>query len=114
MQNEIFVIYDAKAKLYNKPFYMINKNVALRAAQDLIDDTTTEISKNPQDFTMWHLGTYDDNTAQLTIHEKRECICSFVEINPRLPRYEQMSQEAQDSIKELQTTQESLQNVKQA
>jgi len=63
MLHDMFAIYDSKAKIYNTPFALLNEDVARRAALDLLADTTTQVSNHPQDFTMFYLGTYDDEQA---------------------------------------------------
>lgn len=64
-----YVIYDVKAKFYNKPFFLQNDSVAIRAFTDLANDPTTDVFKHPTDFILFSLGTYDDETAKLSSTE---------------------------------------------
>lgn len=75
-----YVIFDTKAEIYNKPFYFLNDKIALRAAQDLIDDPQTDVHKHPEDFMMFHIGTYEDETAHFKANDKQKCICRFHEL----------------------------------
>lgn len=79
MQTEIYTIYDTKAQIYNKPFHQQNKAVALRTATDLANDPNSEIAKNPEDYIMFYLGTYDDQTAKHDLTEP-EVLCKFHEL----------------------------------
>lgn len=62
MITQIYTIYDSKAEIYNKPFYVINEAIALRTVKDM-QFQDNEFTRNPQDFSLWHLGSYDDNHA---------------------------------------------------
>lgn len=81
MKHSMYVIYDSAAKMYNKPFFFINDAVAYRAACDLMQDTNNEITKNPSDYTMSCLGTYDDETAEFELFTAHKVIARFIEIN---------------------------------
>lgn len=66
----IYTIFDDKAKIYNKPFYMHNDAVALRALTDLADDPNTDVHKHPEDFVLFKLGTFDDVSGKFDLIEK--------------------------------------------
>ena len=85
MIHNMYVIYDSKAGVYNKPFYLMNHEVAIRAATDLMMDGNTEIAKHPEDYAMFHVGTYDDERAYIEPFDKQDCIVRFHEIKLPLP-----------------------------
>ena len=58
---KIFTIHDVKAGIYNKPFYLINEQIAERAAIELLSDPNTDMAKYPDDYTMCYLGVFDDS-----------------------------------------------------
>lgn len=68
MKINMYVIYDTKAKFYNKPFYMQNDSIAIRAFTDLVNDTQTDVNKHPTDFQLYSVGTYEDTTAIIESH----------------------------------------------
>ena len=76
----IYTIYDKSAKFYNKPFYQQNDQVALRTAHELMMDGDSTIRNAPEDFTMWKIGEYHDDTAQIKPFDEFELICKFHEI----------------------------------
>lgn len=78
MKMQTFVIFDSKAKIYNKPFYFVNDQVAYRSAVDLLQGEKNDIQRNPTDFSMFKLGIYDDETA--SFEYKKEHFISFHEI----------------------------------
>lgn len=80
MKMFMYVIFDNKAKMYNKPFCMLNDQVAIRAGQDLVNDHSTECSKNPQDFALFLIAEYDDETAEIKPFDKQICLIRFHEL----------------------------------
>lgn len=80
MKLNAYVIYDNKAKIYNKPFFFVNDSVALRAAQDLVNDRNTDVHSHPEDFTLWRVGSYDDVTARFEPEQHHEHLLSFKEL----------------------------------
>lgn len=84
MKINAYVIFDAPAQIYNKPFYFLNDQIAERAMGDLINDASTDIANHPADFTLWNIGTYDDTTAQFESNDKPKLICRAHELAARL------------------------------
>lgn len=80
MINQMYVVYDSKSETYNKPICMLNNQVAERSARDLMNHQDNEISRNPADFTMFRIGTYDELTAQIKPLDKFEVVLRFHEI----------------------------------
>ena len=91
MMVEMFIIYDSKGGLYNKPFCFINRQVALRAAADLMADADSEIRRHPEDYSLWHIGQYDDVEGQIHLFEQRDCLVRFHEMP--IPADEVLKQE---------------------
>lgn len=81
MITSVYTIYDAKAKVYNKPFYQLNEDVMVRTAQDLLTDMTTDVARHPEDFVLYYMGQYDDNKGEFKFKEIKEVMFRFSEIN---------------------------------
>lgn len=62
----IFTVYDAKAEAYLQPFYMQSKGEALRAFMETVADPNHQFSKHSADFSLVHLGEFDNSTARFT------------------------------------------------
>ena len=88
MKLAMFVIYDSKAELYNAPFLYQNDALAMRAARDLANDGQSQTSRTPEDFTLFKIGEYDDNTAQITPFDKFEVMARFIELKGTEPLQE--------------------------
>ena len=65
---KIFCLYDSKVEAYLQPFFMRARGEAFRAMADLTSDPNMNVSKNPADFTLFELGTYDDSNARFDLH----------------------------------------------
>ena len=59
-----FAIWDSAAQAYKPPFYVVSKGIALRAFSDLVNSEGNDISRYPRDFTLFELGTFDDQTGK--------------------------------------------------
>jgi len=68
MKLDVFSVYDVKAQAYLPPFFMSNNQVAIRAITDCVNDPSHLFYKNPQDYTLFFLGVFDDNTGLIEPH----------------------------------------------
>jgi len=66
MINEMFTIYDGKAEAYLPPFFLHQIAMASRVFSDCINSKDHQFSKHPEDYTLFHIGSFDDNTAKIT------------------------------------------------
>ncbi len=82
MITNIYSIYDSKSETYSKPFHMLNDQVAIRSASDLLASQNSEIANHPEDFTMFLIGEWDDNSCAFNIRETPKNILRFHEVNP--------------------------------
>lgn len=71
MQTQLYTVYDSKAKAYSHPFHAPNDAVALRMFGEVANDPSTQISKYPEDFVLYHLGRFDDQDASFEINNIR-------------------------------------------
>jgi len=60
MKLQIFSVYDSKAAVYCAPFFCPTMAVAQRAFARTAADPETQMYAFPQDFTLFHLGEFDD------------------------------------------------------
>lgn len=65
MELNIYSIYDSAAKSYATPFFMPNDGLAIRAFSDNANDGESVISKHPDQFVLYKIGQYNDQTAKL-------------------------------------------------
>lgn len=65
MKLEIFAVHDVKADAYLPPFYLPRVPMAQRVFADCIHDPKHQFGANPADYTLFHLGAFDDNLGLL-------------------------------------------------
>lgn len=63
---KLFSVYDNGVKAYMQPFFVRSKGEAMRSWGDTVNDPKTAFYKHPQDFTLFELGEYDDETGKIT------------------------------------------------
>lgn len=64
MIKQVFVIYDSKACYYKQPFMFLAKGEAIRAFSDAANDPKCEFGLHPEDFTLFHIATFDELKAK--------------------------------------------------
>ena len=62
---KIFTVYDSKADAYQVPFFHQSTGTAKRAFQELVNDGKSEFFKNPEDYTLFEIGSWGDSNADI-------------------------------------------------
>lgn len=63
MKVGVFTIYDKAVLAYNTPFFARHTGEAIRSFTDLCRDPQSNVSRHPEDFSLYSLGTYDDGSG---------------------------------------------------
>lgn len=62
MIHQLFSIFDDKAGAFQAPFIHTNEDTAVRALAASINERPGDmLAKNPEDFHLYFLGTFNDN-----------------------------------------------------
>jgi len=80
MLHSIFSIYDSKIEAYLPPFFMQTKAASIRAITDTMQDQQHPFSKHPEDYTLFFLGTYDDNNSKFDIEITPQSLAVMIEL----------------------------------
>ena len=80
MIKRIYSIRDTKAEAFLKPFYLPNDNTAIRAVSDAIEQDQ-EFQKHKEDYILFQIGYFDDNTGEITSTETPNLIKTLAEIH---------------------------------
>lgn len=64
MKLQIFAIKDRAIAAFMQPFFAPSIGGALRAFQDAMNDGSTPMNKHPDDYDLWHLGEWDDQSGE--------------------------------------------------
>lgn len=76
MQKGIFAIFDDKAAVFATPFFSPNEFVATRDLSSAVNDPMTSLFKHPADFSLYHLGDFDDASGAISSFDKPVHICT--------------------------------------
>lgn len=71
MQKFIFSVRDIAADVYSNPFTSQNQLTATRDFAHACSDPNSSLSKNPEDFQLYQLGTFDDELGVLEGHQPK-------------------------------------------
>lgn len=83
MLSQVFTIYDSKIAAYLPPFFMQTKPAAIRAISDCMMDATHQFAAHPEDYTLFYLGTFDDQTAKYATEETPVSLAVLIELMPK-------------------------------
>lgn len=61
MLHKVYAIYDSGVSTWMKPIFAKNNGEILRSFMEACNDVNTQFSKYPSDYTLFELGTFDDD-----------------------------------------------------
>nr|QJB20126.1 MAG: nonstructural protein [Microvirus sp.] len=69
-------IYDSASELFGRPFYVAAIGQATRSFQDEIkrEDPQNELHKHPDDYTLFQLGEFNDNTGEFNTFPPKQIL----------------------------------------
>lgn len=97
MLTNAYSVYDNKALVYGTPFYGPTDGFAVRAFTELANDPNTTVGRHPGDFSLFCVGSFDDQHAVLTgLSPVRHVVdaTAVLIIQPRLPLTDTIQGEA--------------------
>lgn len=69
MKKLIYAVYDSKVEIYEQPFFLRTKGEAIRSWQKVTNDQQTKFYEHPEDYTLFELGVYDEETGSFQNHK---------------------------------------------
>lgn len=79
-----FSIRDQKVGVYNMPWFKTSHGEAERDFRTICNDEKSKINMYPEDFDLYHIGEYDDNTGVFKPLDTPHHVIKAVEcINPQ-------------------------------
>ena len=71
---EVYSIFDSKANTYSRPMFEYHRGRMLRMFIDLANDKQHPVGQHPEDYYLYCIGTFDENTGKLTALDKEESL----------------------------------------
>ena len=65
MRMNAYAIFDRATASYSQPFFLASDAAAARSFKDSANDETRNVGAHPEDYTLYRIGRYDDQTAEL-------------------------------------------------
>lgn len=80
MLMSVFTVYDSKIAAYLPPFFMQTPGAAIRAISDCMMDKNHQFAAHPEDYTLFYLGTFDNENAQYAMEETPKSLAVLIEL----------------------------------
>lgn len=65
MTFSILATYDSKAECFHTPFFLPNDAMGERVFRQMCQDPDHQFSLNPEDYTLFNIGTYNDQDGSI-------------------------------------------------
>lgn len=65
MKTKCYSVFDTKAAVFGAPFFSPKDGLAVRMFTDLVNDRSTTVGRHPEDFTLYVVGEFDDETGTI-------------------------------------------------
>jgi hypothetical protein len=62
---KVFSVFDSKLQVFNTPFFSRTVADATRSFSDLVRDGRTTVGQHPEDFFLYDIGLYSDETGEI-------------------------------------------------
>lgn len=76
MRHRVFSIFDSKAVAYLPPFACPERGMAQRTFSDAVADSKHSFGIHPEDYTLFEIGFFDDNSGVISAHNAPELVCT--------------------------------------
>jgi len=80
MEHKTFSVFDEKANCFMPPFFQHTEGMAKRVFADAVRQEDHPFHKNPEDYTLYELGTFDDASGQIMPLKKIKMILTATQI----------------------------------
>lgn len=98
---EIFAVYDQKAQAFTTPFFDRTQETAQRAFAALVNNPESDFGRWPEDYTLFHLGSYDNETGVIRGLEPPRGIAAASTL-VRVPQLRVVDDGSEERIEEVQ------------
>lgn len=79
MKHEMYCVYDAAVKAFNRPMCFRSRGEALRSFMEACRDEKTEFWKHSSDYSLHFVGVFDDDSGSVVIPTAPERVISALE-----------------------------------
>jgi hypothetical protein len=91
-EGKLFILQDEKSETFTAPTYHTATGQALRSFSDAVNGekytsqgAPNMLAQHPADFTLFEIGTYNQSTGELILHEARKVVANGLDVlDPQL------------------------------
>lgn len=80
MKTKIYTLRDEVAQFYLPTFPMKTEGEAIRAMLTTAKNPETQFHSSPADFTLYEIGTFDDNSGQYEMYQDKKRLGSIQDL----------------------------------
>lgn len=82
MIREIVAVYDSAAEVYGSPVFVGSVGLAIRSFGDEVNRAAedNQMHRHPGDFSLYHLGSFDDSTGKFVFPEVPRLLVRGVDV----------------------------------
>lgn len=77
---KLISLYDNKSQSFTPPITYTTQGVAVRQIESEMEHKDSMLHKYPDDYTIYELGTFDENTGIITAHPEKKHIIDVNQI----------------------------------
>jgi hypothetical protein len=77
---KLYTLYDCKSETYAAPILHRARGEALRAFSDGINSPGHTLNKYPEDFTLFEIGEWDDQTGEIKLYDARVTVANAIDL----------------------------------
>lgn len=86
MELRIYAVHDAAVAAYLTPFFCRTAAEAIRSFEAAVNAPDTRFNQAPADYTLFEIGTYEDNSGILTPHKTHQPLGKAIDFIQRAPQ----------------------------
>lgn len=79
---EIYAIHDRVGAFFSAPFFLQNVGLARRTLADIVTDMNTQIARHPHDYSLYHLGSFENESGIFAPLSPPVFICTAASLLP--------------------------------
>jgi len=80
MQHELYSVKDVKAEVFTPPVMSHNLGTMCRSLMVALGDPGHQFARYPEDFVLFHLGTFDDANGHIVLMDTPVSVMSLVDL----------------------------------
>lgn len=88
---KIYSVRDSKAQLFGAPWYKNTHGEAERDFSRLVNDKNSTVSQFPEDFDLYYLGEYDDNTGKFMSLDTPQHVVKAIQVKSNEPKVQALN-----------------------